>query len=195
MPNVIAIPDALAWAATDLEHIGAAVRAATATAAAPTTQVLAAGADEVSAAVAALFSSHAQAYQALSHQTAALHDQFVAALNGAAGAYTTAEAANAVPLQNLQPGLLGLVNAPTEALTGRPLIGNGANGTAAHPNGGAGGLLYGNGGNGFSPTTPGQRGGTGGAAGLIGNGGDGGSGGPSAAGGTGGHGGWLLGNG
>src|SRR6476469_8121685 len=32
-------------------------------------------------------------------------------------------------------------------------IGNGADGTAAHPNGFNGGLLIGNGGNGFSPTT------------------------------------------
>ncbi|WP_353698794.1 PGRS repeat-containing protein, partial [Mycobacterium tuberculosis] len=48
-------------------------------------------------------------------------------------------------------------------------IGNGADGTAANPNGGAGGLLYGNGGNGFSQTTAGLTGGTGGSAGLIGN--------------------------
>ncbi len=40
------------------------------------------GADEVSAAVAAVFSGHAQAYQALSDQAATLHNQFLGALSG-----------------------------------------------------------------------------------------------------------------
>nr|VTO98106.1 PE family protein [Mycobacterium riyadhense] len=44
-------------------------------AAAPTTAVLAAGVDEVSAAIAVLFESHAQAYQAISAQVLAFHDQ------------------------------------------------------------------------------------------------------------------------
>src|SRR3954466_8268126 len=44
-------------------------------------------------------------------------------------------------------------------------IGNGADGTAAHPNGFNGGLLIGNGGNGFSPTTVGASGGSGGRGG------------------------------
>ena len=39
-----------------------------------------------------------------------------------------------------------IINAPTEALLGRALIGNGAPGTATAPNGGAGGLLFGDGG-------------------------------------------------
>jgi hypothetical protein len=37
---------------------------------------------------------------------------------------------------------LGAINAPTEAILDRPLIGNGANGGPGQ-NGGAGGLLYG----------------------------------------------------
>ncbi len=49
--------------------------------------LLAAGADEVSAAVAAVFSSYAQQYQALSAAAAAFHDQFVRALAAGAGAY------------------------------------------------------------------------------------------------------------
>ncbi len=68
--------------------------------------------------------------------------------------------------------MLGLINAPTQALLlGRPLIGQRrADGTAANPNGGAGGLLHGNGGNGFSkPMLPTVV--FGGLAGLIGNGG------------------------
>ncbi|EUA93097.1 PE family protein [Mycobacterium ulcerans str. Harvey] len=131
--------------------------------------MLAAGADDVSAAVASLFAGHAQAYQSLGGQVAAFHQQFLEGLRGASGAYAAAEAANVWPLQDL----LGLINAPTQALLGRPLIGNGTNGTAANPNGGVGGLLIGNGGNGWNSTTGGAAGGNGGDAGLLGNGGTG----------------------
>src|ERR1700754_3987929 len=40
-------------------------------------------------------------------------------------------------------------------------ISNGADGTAANPDGGNGGLLFGSGGNGFNATTPGANGGNG----------------------------------
>ena len=56
------------------------------------------------------------------------HDPFVHALNSAGSTYAAADAANASPLQSVQQELLGAINAPTEVLTGRPLIGNGANG-------------------------------------------------------------------
>ncbi len=69
----------------DLARIGSQVSAASAVAAMPTTEVVAAGADEVSAGIAALFSAHAQEYQALSAQAAAFHDQFVHTLTAAAG--------------------------------------------------------------------------------------------------------------
>ncbi|MEK1275554.1 PE family protein [Mycobacterium ulcerans] len=154
--------------------------------------VMAAGADEVSALIAGLFDAHAQAYQALSAQALVFHDQFVQMLNAGAGSYAAAEAANASPLQvvqNLGQNVLAAVNAPTQAVLGRPLIGDGANGW---PNtggdGGAGGLLYGNGGNGGSGGLA-QAGGNGGAAGLIGNGGSGGAGGADFAGTSGGMGG------
>ncbi|TKZ12128.1 hypothetical protein B7493_19210, partial [Mycobacterium tuberculosis variant bovis] len=46
---------------------------------------------------------------------------------------------------------LDAINSPVQTLTGRPLIGNGANGVAGTgQNGGDGGWLYGNGGNGGS---------------------------------------------
>ena len=102
-----------------------------------------------------MFSSHSQAYQALSAQASEFHTGLVQAVNGAGALYASAEAANISPLQTLQQGVLGVINAPTEAVLGRPLIGDGANGTAANPNGGAGGLLYGNGGNGFTRPTAG----------------------------------------
>ncbi|POY10308.1 PE family protein, partial [Mycobacterium kansasii] len=189
MSYLVAAPDMLAAAAADLAGVGSALNAANASAGASTTTVLAAGADEVSGAIAALFAGYAQQYQALSVQATAFHEQFVQAVSTGAGAYLQTELANA------EQNLLNGINAPVQAALGRPLIGNGADGTAANPNGGAGGLLYGNGGNGFSQTKAGAAGGAGGAAGLIGNGGAGGAGGPSAAGGAGGRGGWLCGNG
>ncbi len=80
MSFVVTIPEALAAVATDLAGIGSTIGTANAAAAVPTTTVLAAAADEVSAAMAALFSGHAQAYQALSAQAALFHEQFVRAL-------------------------------------------------------------------------------------------------------------------
>jgi endoglycosylceramidase len=79
-------------------------------------------------------------------------------------------------------------------ITGQFLIGDGANGTAAHPDGGAGGLLFGDGGNGYDESgNANVPGGAGGAASWFGNGGAGGDGGAGAAGGVGGNGGSLFG--
>ncbi|CKT09657.1 Conserved protein of uncharacterised function%2C PE-PGRS family protein (PE-PGRS 20) [Mycobacterium tuberculosis] len=169
MSYMIAVPDMLSSAAGDLASIGSSINASTRAAAAATTRLLPAAADEVSAHIAALFSGHGEGYQAIARQMAAFHDQFTLALTSSAGAYASAEATN------VEQQVLGLINAPTQALLGRPLIGNGADGTAANPNGGAGGLLYGNGGNGGD-------GGKGGDAQLIGNGGNGGNGGKGGTG-------------
>lgn len=60
MSFVIAAPEFLTAAAMDLASIGSTVSAASAAASAPTVAILAAGADEVSIAVAALFGMHAR---------------------------------------------------------------------------------------------------------------------------------------
>ncbi|WP_082276980.1 PE family protein, partial [Mycobacterium ostraviense] len=139
---VITVPEALSAAASDLAGIESALSAANAAARAQTVAVLSAGADEVSAAVAAVFSGHAQGYQALSAQAAEFHARFVQAVAAGAGSYASAEAAVATPLQSL----LDLINAPFVTLTGRKLIGDGANGApGTGANGGAGGWLSGNG--------------------------------------------------
>ncbi len=173
MSFVIANPEMLAAAATDLAGIRSAISAATAAAAAPTIQVAAAGADEVSLAISALFGQHAQAYQALSAQATIFHDQFVQALTSGGNLYAAAES------HTVEQMVLNAINAPTQTLFGRPLIGDGANGTAENPDGQNGGLLFGNGGNGFTQTTAGVAGGNGGSAGLIGNGGAGAAAGPA----------------
>ena len=67
-----------------------------AAAAAATTGVLPAAADEVSALTAAQFATHAQMYQAISAQAAAIHEMFVNTLGASAGSYATTEAANAI---------------------------------------------------------------------------------------------------
>ncbi|WP_230872574.1 PE family protein, partial [Mycobacterium canetti] len=127
-------------------------------------------------AIAALFGANAQAYQQISAQYLA---QFVAALTSGGGWYAGAETANAT----LAHEVLNAVNAPTQALLGRPLIGDGANGGPGQP-GGPGGLLYGNGGHGGAGAA-GQDRGAGNSAGLIGNGGAGGAGGNGGIGGAG----------
>jgi len=74
---------------------GAAMAAGNAAAAAPTTGVIPAAADEVSALTAAQFAAHAELYQAVSAQAAAIHEMFVNTLGLSAGSYATTEAANA----------------------------------------------------------------------------------------------------
>ncbi len=186
MSFVLAMPEVLGSAATDLAALGSVLGAADAAAAATTTGIVAAAQDEVSAAIAALFSAHGRAYQVASAQAAAVHAQFVEALSAGAGAYASAEAAGAAvlanPAQSVQQDLLAAVNAQSVALTGRPLIGNGANGApGTGANGAPGGWLLGNGG----------------AGGLLGAGGHGGAGGLGAVtggvGGAGGAGGLLAG--
>ncbi|WP_131806177.1 PE family protein, partial [Mycobacterium alsense] len=136
MSFLVTVPDVVATAAENVAGIGSSLSAVNAAAAGPTTGLVAAAEDEVSAAIAALFSGHAAEYQAISAQVAAFHERFVQALAGAGGAYAAAEAANASPLQALGQDVLGAINTPTQLLLGRPLIGNGAN---AAPGSGANG--------------------------------------------------------
>ena len=194
MSYVIAAPETLAAATADIAGIGTALHDANLTAAAPTTGALAAGADEVSAAVTALFNGHAKEFQALSTRAEEFHAQFAQALAAGARSYASAEASSAALVHSMEQTVVGVVNAPAEALTGRPLVGNGADATVAGARGTDGGWLYGNGGDGAAGTS-GQAGGAGGDAGWIGNGGHGGAGGAGASGGNGGNGGQLVGNG
>ncbi|WP_205875324.1 PE domain-containing protein [Mycobacterium camsae] len=213
MVYVLAAPELLASAATDLAVVGAALKSTNVAVALPTMQLPAAAADEVSAAIAAVWGEYGQAYQAISAQAGTYHRRLMQALNSAAGAYATAEAGNISLLQTFELDVMGVINAPFNALLGRPLIGKGTNGAAGTGQaGGPGGILWGDGGDGGSGA-PGQTGGAGGSAGLFGTGGRGGAGGAGVsgptglagqsggtggiggAGGAGGHGGLLFGNG
>ena len=95
MSFVTAQPDALATAAANLESIGSALSAHSAAAAGPTTGLVPAAADEVSALTAAQFGAHGATYQAVSAQAAATQRMFAGVLASSSGAYAATEAANA----------------------------------------------------------------------------------------------------
>jgi hypothetical protein len=99
MSFVTAQPEMLMAAAGDLRGIGAVVAAGNAAAAPPTTGVVPAAADEVSALTAAQFAAHAAIYQAVSARAAAVHEMFVTALGTSAGSYAATEAANAAAVR------------------------------------------------------------------------------------------------
>ena len=95
MTSLTTHPAAIATAAETLSGIGAGVSAQNSAIAAPTTGILPAAADEVSALTAAQFAAHAQIYQSISAQAAAIHEQFVNTLGISASSYAATEAANA----------------------------------------------------------------------------------------------------
>src|SRR6516164_2949411 len=92
MSFLIATPDIVSTAATDLAGIASNLGAANSAAAASRTGVLPAALDEVSTEIAALFGAHGQAFQALSARAAAFNEQFVQLLGAGASAYANAEA-------------------------------------------------------------------------------------------------------
>ena len=115
MSFLLVAPDILQTAAADVARVGSAVTAGNLAAALPTTEVAAAGADEVSAAIAALFGAHAQQYQAVAARAATYHEQFVSTLNAAAASYAGTEATIATSMR----GALGAVTAPGTGAAGQ----------------------------------------------------------------------------
>ena len=95
MSFVNAQPAELTAAADNLQGAGWAMTSQNAAAAVPTTAVVPAAADEVSALTAAQFATHAEMYQLFSAQAAAIHQMFVSTLGAGAGSYAATEAANA----------------------------------------------------------------------------------------------------
>ena len=143
MSFVLAAPDALVTAASDLAGLGSSIGSANAVAAPPTTGLLSAAADEVSTQIAALFSDHASQYQQLSARAAAFHAQFVQALGQGASAYTAAES-NAVQALT---SAAGSVNAAANSGGGAGLFGAGPFGAGPFKGG-----LFGSAGPAFSHT-------------------------------------------
>lgn len=102
MSYLLTAPETLAAAATDVDGIAAAIHAANAAAAGRTSGLLAAADDEVSAAIADLFSTYGAEYQAVVKQVAVFQSDFTRALSSAANAYTQAEALNGTLLDDVQ---------------------------------------------------------------------------------------------
>jgi PE family len=116
MSYVIAAPEMMTTAATDLAAIGSNVSAAHMVAAARTTSVIPAAADEVSASIAHLFSQHAQDYHAVAAQAAAVQQQFVQNLKTSALSYASVEDAIASFLQGLITSAGSFVNSLNQQL-------------------------------------------------------------------------------
>jgi hypothetical protein len=114
MRSLLTQPQVITTAAANVAEIKRAIGAAKSAAATPTTGVVAAAADEVSAATAKLFGGYAQEYQAVLNQAAAFHEEFAAALASAGSAYAEAEAANASAIS----AGLGRLIAPIQSLPG-----------------------------------------------------------------------------
>jgi hypothetical protein len=98
MSFVATIPAALAAASGDLASIGSVMVAQSAAAAGPTTGVVPAAADVVSALTATQFAAHAQMYQAVAAMAAEVHSLVVSTLAGDAGSYAATEAVNLATL-------------------------------------------------------------------------------------------------
>ncbi|WP_343709162.1 PE family protein [Mycobacterium sp.] len=88
-------PEALSMAAENLDAIGSAVSSQNAASAAPTTGIIPAASDEVSALTAAQFVAHAHMYQSIMAEATAIHEMFVKTLSTSAISYAATEAANA----------------------------------------------------------------------------------------------------
>ena len=114
MSFVMAVPELVRGAAQDLAGLGSSLAEATASVSGPTTGIAAAAHDEVSVAIASLFGGVGQEFQALGAQAQAFHAQFVDLMNASAGAYGSAEVANAQVV--LGGGALGEVGQGFDAL-------------------------------------------------------------------------------
>ncbi len=119
MEYLVTAPEMLATTAANLEEIGSEISAANASAAGPTTGLVAAAEDEVSAAIAKLFGGYGQQYQAILTQATAFHNEFTQTLAAAGNTYAQAEASNVAAMSNA----LSTLHAPNLAMLGRTPIG------------------------------------------------------------------------
>ena len=118
MAFVLATPDVLGTAASNVADMGSSLKSATTAAAAHTNNLAAAAADEVSAQIAALFSAHGIEFEQVSGQAAAFQEQFVQTLTASANAYTAAETS---ATQTLASSVANAVLAPTGHATAAAL--------------------------------------------------------------------------
>lgn len=180
---VTVAPQQVQAAVQDLAGIRSLLAEAAAGAAGPTTAIVPAAADQVSAAISATFGDFGREFQWLNAQAQAFHAEFVSLLNAGAGAYASTEIANAEQVvANAIPGggstvaagasqsaaSSGLLGGVLGGLTG----GTGTSGVISTITGGGGvtglvgGLTGGTGG--LGGVLGGLTGGTGGIGGILG---------------------------
>jgi hypothetical protein len=137
MSFVTTQPEALTAAAGLLQGISSALVVQNAAAAAPTTGVAPAAADEVSALQAAQFTAYGNLYQQVSAQATAIQQAFVQMLSTSANSYGTTEAANSAATSTSGSGVFSLLGQLTQ-------FGQFGAIPSALDNGGLTGLLQGN---------------------------------------------------
>ena len=153
MSFVVAIPELVQGAAQDLAGLQTSLAEAAEAIAGPTTGVLPAAADEVSAAISTMFGNFGQQFQFISAQAQAFHAQFVSLMNSGIGAYIGTEFANA------EQAVSGLIN------------GGGATAGATAAAGSQGSLLgglFGGGGGGLGGAVSALTGGAGSSGSVLG---------------------------
>ena len=136
MSFVTTAPAAISAAATQLEGVGNSFATESAGAAASTTAIAPAAADEVSILQSGVFSTYGQLYQTVSAQAQAIHQQFVNTLQQSSGSYQETEGANqagaaasslansgsSAAAQPAQGAITGLINSLTAFLTTGPRL-------------------------------------------------------------------------
>jgi hypothetical protein len=128
MSFVTTQPEALAYAAGKLQTLGSAMAAESAAAAAPTTGVVPAATDEVSALQAAIFGAYGSLYQSVNAQATTIHELFVHTLAASAGSYAATESANSARTASpLSARISGLLSSAASAPSADPPGGNLAN--------------------------------------------------------------------
>ncbi len=146
MSFLTAVPAELAAAAAQLGAIGSALAAQNAGAAAPTTAIAPAAADQVSILQSAVFTAYGALYQQIAAEAQAIQEQFVQTLGLSSGTYESSEAANAAaatladgasaaavaqasPVDNFINTVSTLMGGPLTSIGGQPfsLSGNSAN--------------------------------------------------------------------
>jgi hypothetical protein len=143
MSFLTAVPEELLAAAGKLGAIGNSLAAQNAGAAEPTSAILPAASDQISAVQAAIFGEYGTLYQQIAAEAQAIHDQFVSVLGLSSGTYSDTESANAAaatanaaasstastPVSSLIDSISTFLGGPLNSAGGNPfgLSSNGAN--------------------------------------------------------------------
>jgi hypothetical protein len=144
MSFLTAVPGELAAAAAQLAAIGSSLTAQNAGAAAPTTAIAPAAADQVSILQSGIFTAYGALYQQIAAEAQAMQEQFVQTLGLSSGTYESTEASNAAanalaaasssaaesnPVQDFIDAAATAFGGPLTSVGGQPfsLSGNSAN--------------------------------------------------------------------